>query len=93
MTSAVGNAPAGGRLDVAASKALGERLGDFEALAALRAEAAKLAVAMEMPRQVERPWKYLDVSTLSLDGYTAGVDAQGGDARSSAGRRWRRWRR
>ncbi|MGH2610403.1 MAG: Fe-S cluster assembly protein SufD [Tepidiformaceae bacterium] len=80
MSSAVEKLPGSGRLDVSASKALGERLSDFEAMAALRAAAAKLAVAMEMPRQVERPWKYLDVSTLSLDGYAPGVDAQGGDA-------------
>ena len=78
MSSAVGQAPAEGRLDAAASKALGESLGDFGAVGALRAEAAKIAETMEMPRQVERPWKYLDVSTLNLDGYTAGVGA--GDA-------------
>ena len=78
MSSAVEQMPAGGRLDVAASRALGERLGDFAALAALRAEGAKLATALEMPRQVERPWKYLDVSTLALDGYAPSMGA--GDA-------------
>ena len=80
MSSAVERMPAGGRLDGGASRALGTMLGDFEALAALRADAAKLAASMEMPRQVERPWKYLDVSTLSLDGYRPGVGAEGGDA-------------
>ena len=60
-------------MDIGASKALGAKLSDFEALAALRAGAAKLAGSMEMPRQVERPWKYLDVSTLSLDGYAPGL--------------------
>ncbi len=67
-------------MDIGASKALGAKLSDFEALAALRAGAAKLAGSMEMPRQVERPWKYLDVSTLSLDGYAPGVGAEGGEA-------------
>jgi Fe-S cluster assembly protein SufD len=85
MTSAVGQAPGAGRLDVDASRALGERLGDFEAMAALRAEAAKLAVSAEMPRQVERPWKYLDVSTLNLEGYRPGVGAEGGKAVVSEG--------
>ena len=80
MSSAVGQAPAEGRLDVAASKALGESLSDFEAMATLRGEAAKAAAAMEMPRQVERPWKYLDISTLSLDGYSPGVGAGGAAA-------------
>jgi Fe-S cluster assembly protein SufD len=80
MTSAIERTPAPGRLDTAASKALGERIEDFEAMAVLRAEAARLAQALEMPRQVERPWKYLDVSTLSLDGYTPGVGADGGEA-------------
>lgn len=80
MSSAVGQAPAEGRLDVVASKALGDSLGDFQAMANLRAEAAKAAVAMEMPRQVERPWKYLDISTLSLDGYAPGVGANGAAA-------------
>ncbi len=85
MTSAVEQMPAGGRLDVGASKALGERLSDFEAMAALRAEAAKLAAFMEMPRQVERPWKYLDVSTLSLEGYAPGLGADGASAGVIAG--------
>ncbi len=79
MSSAVGQASAGGRLDVVASKALGDALGDFQALAELRAEAARAAVAMEMPRQVERPWKYLDTSALSLDGYATSTGADGAD--------------
>ncbi|MEX0783601.1 MAG: Fe-S cluster assembly protein SufD [Dehalococcoidia bacterium] len=80
MSSAVEQKPGASRLDAGASEALGARLGDFEAMATLRAEAAKLAASMEMPRQVERPWKYLDVSTLSLDSYAPGIGAQGDEA-------------
>jgi Fe-S cluster assembly scaffold protein SufB len=80
MASAVENSPAGSRLDAHASKALGASLEDFEAMAELRATAARLAESLEMPRQVDRPWKYLDVSTLSLDGYEPGVDARGAEA-------------
>lgn len=77
MTAAEGSSVAG-RLDAVASRALGERLGDAAWLAALRAEACNDAAEKEMPRPVERPWKYLDITNLSLDGYAPGVDAADG---------------
>lgn len=66
------------RLDIAASRALGARLEDGPSMASLRAAAARTAAEKEMPRPVERPWKYLDVTNLSLDGYRPGLDADHG---------------
>ncbi len=74
LMSIAGGEAAAARLDVAASAALGERLGDSPALANLRARAARAAVTMEMPTPVQRPWKYLDVSLLKLDAYQPGLD-------------------
>lgn len=52
------------------SAALGNALGDAPWLATLRAEAAATAGRLAMPdSRRERPWKYLDVSTLDLETY------------------------
>jgi Fe-S cluster assembly protein SufD len=60
----------------AASAALGRALYDTEALAALRADAAASAEKMAFPDSRRmRPWKYLDVSGLNLDGYQPGLGA------------------
>jgi Fe-S cluster assembly protein SufD len=65
-------------LTPAASLELSARLNDPSWLAALRARAAALAAHLPMPAPVERPWKYLDISQLSLDGYRPAVDAGDG---------------
>jgi Fe-S cluster assembly protein SufD len=60
----------------AASAALGRALYDSEATAKLRADAANAAERMAFPDSRRmRPWKYLDVSGLNLDGYQPGLGA------------------
>ena len=60
---------------MAASRALGGRLHDSPAMAALRANAAAAASVLSWPDSYQqRPWKYLDVSKLSLDAYTPAMD-------------------
>jgi Fe-S cluster assembly protein SufD len=60
----------------AASAALGRALYDSEATARLRADAANAAERMAFPDSRRmRPWKYLDVSGLNLDGYQPGLGA------------------
>ena len=59
-----------------ASATLGKSLGDPGWLAKLRADAAATADRLAFPdSHRERPWKYLDVSGLRLDGYSAGAGA------------------
>lgn len=59
-----------------ASAALSNELGDAAWMAQLRAEAAATAERLAWPDSHEqRPWKYLDVSNLSLAGYAPGVGA------------------
>ncbi len=59
-------------LTPAASRALGEALGDGAAVAALRARAAealeRASVTMPAPA-IHRPWKYVDPAALDLDGF------------------------
>jgi Fe-S cluster assembly protein SufD len=60
----------------AASAALGRALYDSDATAKLRADAANAAERMAFPDSRRmRPWKYLDVSGLNLDGYQPGLGA------------------
>ncbi len=67
MTSAPSTAAS--MLTPEASRALGEALGDGEAVAALRASgAAALDRAMPSPA-LDRPWKYVDPAALDLDGF------------------------
>ena len=55
----------------AGSGDLGARLADPAWLAALRADAASAADSLAWPdSRRERPWKYLDISGMSLDPYT-----------------------
>lgn len=56
-------------LDEAASKGLGDKLGDASWLASLRARGAATATQQAMPTPYERPWKYMDISEMSLDAY------------------------
>jgi Fe-S cluster assembly protein SufD len=53
---------------------------DSPVQAELRAKAAKQAAEMAMPSPMERPWKYLDVRTLDLDGYRPGLGVAGENA-------------
>jgi Fe-S cluster assembly protein SufD len=72
-------AEAAGLLSIDASRALGERLGDTPALAALRAEAAAVASVRAWPDSYqERPWKYHDVSGLDLAPFRPALDADPG---------------
>lgn len=72
--SAVADTAAG--FSIAASRALGERLGDTPARAALRAEAAALASVRAWPDPyAERPWKYHDPRTIALEQYAPALDA------------------
>jgi Fe-S cluster assembly protein SufD len=60
----------------AASRELGERVGDSPTVAALRAEAAQLAAHKPWPDSyAERPWKYHDVSRLELSAFAPAMDA------------------
>ena len=55
---------------IAASRALGERLGDSPTTAALRAEAAAVSTVKAWPDSyAERPWKYYPLGRFALDGY------------------------
>ncbi|MCC6420588.1 MAG: SufD family Fe-S cluster assembly protein [Gemmataceae bacterium] len=72
MTSVVEK---GERLTAEASAALGRELGESARLRALRATAAAAASQLAMPTPMERPWKYLDISRLDLDGYQPGIGA------------------
>lgn len=59
------------------SAALGRSLDDPAWLAELRASAAQAGARMAFPdSRRQRPWKYLDVSGLNLDGYEAGIAAE-----------------
>lgn len=59
------------------SATLGRSLDDPAWLAELRAAAAQTADRMAFPDSRRlRPWKYLDVSGLNLDGYQAGLTAE-----------------
>ncbi|HKS91143.1 MAG TPA: Fe-S cluster assembly protein SufD [Tepidiformaceae bacterium] len=62
---------------VAQSKAIGAAAGDSPATGALRARAAELAEILPLPDSYkERPWKYVDVSSLDIAGYQPGAAAQ-----------------
>lgn len=78
MSSAVEQGEA--HLSAAASERMSTAQHDPAAVADLRARAAKLAGELAMPTPMERPWKYLDIRTLSLDGYRPGLGAEGQDA-------------
>lgn len=78
MTSAVEQRPR--TLTTAASKALGDALFDSPAMADLRARAAAAIETTAMPTTQERPWKYLDISTLDLDAYTPASSTNGFEA-------------
>lgn len=78
MSSAVDQGAA--KLTPETSKALGEALFDLPAVAGLRAKAAGAIATLPMPSTRERPWKYLDVSTLELSTYEPSAGAQGTDA-------------
>ena len=51
------------------STELGERLKDSELLAALRERGRNVAASLPLPTKIERPWKYLDLSSLDLAAY------------------------
>ena len=69
MTSAPSTAVAS-PFTAAASRALGEALGDGAAVAALRTRAGQALEAATMPSpRVHRPWKYVDPAALNLDGF------------------------
>ena len=54
------------------SRRMAAEMGDQPWLAALRAEGVRLAGQLAMPdSRRERPWKYLDVSGLNIEAYTA----------------------
>ncbi|MCZ2109662.1 MAG: Fe-S cluster assembly protein SufD [Dehalococcoidia bacterium] len=58
------------------SAALGREIGDAPWMSTLRADAGAAMERMSWPDSHEqRPWKYLDVSHLSLAGYTPGMAA------------------
>lgn len=78
MSSAVDQGAA--RLTPEASKSLGDAAADLPGVAALRAKAAAAAGTLPMPSTRERPWKYLDVSTLDLRAYAPAAGAQGAEA-------------
>jgi Fe-S cluster assembly protein SufD len=60
----------------AASRELGDQLGDSPTVAALRAKAAQIAARKPWPDSyAERPWKYHDVSSLDTGAYTPAMDA------------------
>jgi len=66
----------GAALSMAASLELGERLGDAPEMARLRSEGAATASVMRWPNpRSERPWKYLDVTSLDLSAYWPALDA------------------
>jgi Fe-S cluster assembly protein SufD len=68
MTSAPSTAASA--LTPGASRALGEALGDGEAIAALRASAREALETAAMPSPaLDRPWKYVDPAALNLDGF------------------------
>ncbi len=68
---------------MAASRALGERLHDSPVMAALRANAAAAASVLAWPDSyAQRPWKYLNVSDLKVDGYRPALDAVTSGAQS-----------
>ncbi len=69
MTQAVDDPKTQDAPGEAASAALGERLGDSAWLAELRARAAAAAPGLPIPAPSERPWKYLDITGLSLGAY------------------------
>ena len=59
-----------------ASAAIGKELGDAAWLASMRADAAAAAERLAWPvPHAERPWKYLDITNLKLDGYRPGLGA------------------
>ncbi len=73
MTSALEQSPASIKEK---SAALGKSLNDPGWLAKLRADGVAAAQGMAFPdSRRERPWKYLDVSGLNLDGYIPGIAA------------------
>lgn len=73
MTSALEQSPASIQEK---SAALGRSLNDPGWLARLRGDAVAAAQVMAFPdSRRQRPWKYLDVSGLNLDGYAPGIDA------------------
>lgn len=51
----------------AASAALGAALGDTPAVAAIRKEAAELAIKLRLPTRVDRPWRYTDIANFPID--------------------------
>jgi Fe-S cluster assembly protein SufD len=81
MSSAVEQSPLASRLGPDTSEAVGRRLGDVAWLAALRAEAASVSGEMAMPNsRQQRPWKYFDVATVSLEEFEPGMGATGSAA-------------
>ena len=59
-----------------ASRLLGERAGDPDGVAQLRANAAEAAGRMEWPDSyAQRPWKYLNVSNFDIAPFVPGMDA------------------
>ncbi len=65
-----------GTLSMAASKELGQRLGDSPKVRDLRAAGAAITSIAAMPDSYkERPWKYLNVSRLDLSRYAPALDA------------------
>lgn len=69
MTQAVDEARTDEPLGPAASEAFGKQQGDAPWLTSLRADAATTAVTLPLPAPAERPWKYLDITGLSLGEY------------------------
>jgi Fe-S cluster assembly protein SufD len=76
MTQTVDEPRIGGALTEAASAKIGASLGDAPWMQKLRARAAQAATTLSMPTPVERPWKYLDMSALSLDHYEPAIGSR-----------------
>ena len=73
----------------AASAGVGKSLADPAWLASLRADAAATADRLAFPdSRRERPWKYLDVSTMDLSPYTSGLGAGSAASPEAAGERF-----
>lgn len=67
MTTAADTATVGEALDPAASRALGEALGDGATVATLRTRGAAALAHAAMPSPArDRPWKYVDAASLDL---------------------------
>lgn len=60
-----------------ASKALGAQVFDSAAMAELRAKAAAAVAELPLPTPRERPWKYLDLTSLDVEQYQPSAGANG----------------